>query len=57
MAPRRSRAPGGAARENLGALVRRLFGPEHGADLDLPYRGNTMGHSPPDFSGLEYDPP
>ena len=44
-------------RENLGALARRLFGPEHGADLDLPPRDNTMGRSPPDFSGPEYDPP
>ena len=44
-------------RENLGALARRLFGPEHGADLDLPPRGNTMGRSPPDFSGSDYDPP
>jgi len=44
-------------RENLAALARRLFGPEYGADLDLPPRGAAPGSLPPDFSGAEYDPP
>ena len=45
------------ARENLAALARRLFGPEHGADLDIPSRGSAPKSIPPDFSGPEFDPP
>ncbi len=43
------------ARENLAALARRLFGPEHGADLDIPPRGFAPEPIPPDFSGPEYE--
>jgi plasmid stability protein len=43
-------------RENLAALARRLFGPEHGADLDIPPRGSGLNRLPPDFSGPEYAP-
>ena len=45
------------ARENLAALARRLFGPEHGADLDIPSRGSAPERIAPDFSGPEFDPP
>jgi antitoxin FitA len=44
-------------RENLVSFARRLFGPEHGVDLDIPPRGSRHGREPPDFSGPEYDPP
>ena len=44
-------------RENLVALANRLFGSEHGVDLDIPPRGSTPEREPPDFSGPEYDPP
>ena len=50
----RQKAP---ARENLAVLARRLFGPEHGAYLDLPPRGAAPKNTQPDFSGPEYDPP
>lgn len=43
------------ARENLAALARRLFGPEHGADLDIPPRGSAPETIPPDFSSPEYE--
>ncbi len=44
-------------RENLVSLARRLFGPEHGFDLDIPPRGSVLEREPPDFSGPDYDPP
>jgi len=44
-------------RENLVTLARRLFGSEHGAEIDIPPRGAAPRSSPPDFSGPEYDPP
>jgi len=44
-------------RESLTALARRLFGPEHGVDLDIPPRDSVPDRAPPDFSGPEYDPP
>jgi plasmid stability protein len=44
-------------RENLVTLARRLFGPEHGADLDIPPRGAAPESIPPDFSARDYDPP
>jgi antitoxin FitA len=44
---RQERAP----RENLAELARRLFGPEHGADLDIPPRGRGPVRPAPDFSG------
>ncbi len=37
-------------RENLAEAARRLFGPEHGVELDIPPRGSGPGRSPPDFS-------
>jgi plasmid stability protein len=43
-------------RESLTAVARRLFGPEHGVDLDIPPRGSAPSRVPPDFSGPEYDP-
>lgn len=48
---------GAPARENLAAVARRLFGPEHGVDLDIPPRGSAPESISPDFSGPEYDPP
>jgi antitoxin FitA len=45
------------ARENLATLALRLFGPEHGADLDIPPRGSAPRSNPPDFSAREYDLP
>lgn len=50
----RQEAPG---RENLAALARRLFGPEHGAELEIPPRGSAPESTPPDFSGTDYDTP
>ena len=44
-------------RENLDALARRLFGAEHGVDLDIPSRDSEPQRDPPDFSGPEYDLP
>jgi plasmid stability protein len=44
-------------RENLVSLARRLFGREHGIDLELPPRGSVSEREPPDFSGPDYDPP
>jgi plasmid stability protein len=43
-------------REGLVALSRRLFGGEHGFDLDLPARGAAPPKAPPDFSRPEYNP-
>ena len=42
-------------RETLTALARRLFGPAHGADLDIPPRGSAPAREPPDFSGADFD--
>ena len=41
-------------REHLVDVAHRLFGPEHGIDLDLPSRGSAPARPPPDFSGPEY---
>ena len=41
--------------ENLTDIARRLFGPEHGADLDIPPRDATQDRPPLDFSGPEWD--
>ena len=35
--------------EHLVDLARRLFGPEHGFDLDIPPRSGDLGRPPPDF--------
>jgi antitoxin FitA len=40
--------------ETLVELARRLFGPEHGFDLEIPPRGVAPESLPPDFS--EHDP-
>lgn len=52
MAMARQEAP---TRENLVALSRRLFGAEHGVDLDIPPRGAAPGRIPPEFSAAEPD--
>jgi plasmid stability protein len=31
-------------------IARRLFGPKHGVELDIPRRGAAPGRAPPDFS-------
>lgn len=31
-------------------VARRLFGPEHGVDLEIPPRGTAPGRAPPNFS-------
>jgi plasmid stability protein len=36
--------------ETLIELARRLFGPEHGIDLDIPPRGAAPTRLPPDYS-------
>lgn len=41
--------------ESLVDLALTLFGPEHGADIELPPRG--AGRSPPDFDGPGYGRP
>jgi antitoxin FitA len=46
----------GIARQEAGAgetlveLAQKLFGPEHGIDLDIPPRGAALGSLPPDFA-------
>ena len=42
-------------RENLVEIARRLFGPEHGLDLDIPPRGGPRESPPPDFTDPKYD--
>lgn len=41
---------------NLVELARRLFGREHGVELDNSARGTAPESLPPDFSGPEYGP-
>ena len=43
------------ARENLVDIVARFFGPEHGAELEIPHRGTVPHRAPPDFSKSEYE--
>lgn len=43
------------ARETLAAVAQRLFGPEHGADLDIPPRFSAPETIPPEFSNPEYE--
>lgn len=50
----RAQEPAG---EGLVAIAHRLFGPEHGFDIDLPPRDVSAGRRVPDFSGEEFDPP
>lgn len=44
------------SRENLADLAHRLFGREHGADLDIPRRGSAPKRSPPDFGDADRKP-
>jgi antitoxin FitA len=44
------------AKESLAGLAKRLFGPEHGVDLDIPPRGLAPRSVPPDFSASDGDP-
>ena len=44
-----------APRENLVDIARRLFGAEHGVELETPARGSDLERAPPDFSDHEYD--
>lgn len=39
----------GRSRENLADIAQRLFGVEHGGDLDLPRRGRPPRSTPPDL--------
>ena len=43
--------------ESLTDIARRLFGPEHGVELDIPPRDATQDRPPLDFSGPEWDVP
>jgi len=36
-------------RENIVDIARRLFGPEHGIELDIPPRGRAPETPPPEF--------
>lgn len=42
-------------RENLVTLARRLFGSDHGADLEIPPRGFAVESCPPDCRGTDHD--
>ena len=42
--------------ENLADIARRLFGPQHGVDLDIPPRRAAEDRPPPDFSGPDDAP-
>lgn len=42
-------------RENLVDIAQRLFGPNHGVELDIPPRCLTQHRQPLEFSGAEYD--
>lgn len=46
----RQQAP---SRESLVDLAQRLFGCEHGADLDVPRRGSAPERPPPDFGDAD----
>ncbi len=41
--------------ESLMQIARRLFGPEHGVDLDLPPRSADVARPPIDFTGADHD--
>jgi plasmid stability protein len=43
-------------KESLVGLAKRLFGREHGVELDIPPRGMAPRSVPPDFSGTDDDP-
>ena len=42
-------------RENLAALAQRLFGPAHGAAIDIPPRGSSPGRDPLVFADAEHE--
>jgi hypothetical protein len=39
-----------APQEHAADVARRLLGPRHGVELDLPRRGAAPGRTPPNFS-------
>jgi len=41
--------------EHVVDTARRLFGPKHGVDLDIPPRGGAPERPPPDFSDFDPD--
>ena len=41
--------------ESLMQIARRLFGPEHGVDLDLPPRDADIARLPVDFTAADND--
>lgn len=41
--------------EHIVDISRRLFGPKHGVDLDIPPRGSAPERPPPDFSDFDPD--
>lgn len=41
--------------EHIVDLASRLFGPRHGADLDIPSRGSLPQRPAPDFSDFDPD--
>ena len=45
-----------APKENLADIAQRLFGREHGADLDIPPRGGALERAPPAFSSPDHGP-
>lgn len=47
----------GVPAESLLAVVTRLFGPEHGIDLDLPRRGGEAQRASPDFASSYFASP
>lgn len=43
--------------EHLVELATRLFGSEHGFDLDIPPRNAAPAHTPPDYDSPDFDEP
>lgn len=43
-------------RPSLMQIARRLFGPDHGIELELPQRSAEFARPPVDFANPEYDP-
>lgn len=44
-----------ATRENVVDIARRLFGPRHGVELDIPPRGSAPRRKSIDFCGPDFD--
>lgn len=49
-----ARQASAASEETLVALARRLFGSDHGVELDIPPRGSAPVRPPLDFSAPEW---